>query len=69
MVEQTELLNVLESIVGDNETLKRDNAELQIMLSDSREEIHTLQEEIEEYRAKPPSRSGGKVPKTVKFLL
>lgn len=58
-MEQTELTSVLESLVNDNETLKRDNAELQNMLTESREEIHTLQEEVEEHRAQPPSRSGG----------
>ncbi|KAG6857005.1 hypothetical protein H0H87_011099 [Tephrocybe sp. NHM501043] len=55
LVEQTELTTVLESLVSDNEILKRDNAELQSMLTESREELHTLHEEIEEHRAKPPS--------------
>ncbi|KAG6919755.1 hypothetical protein DXG01_001589 [Tephrocybe rancida] len=55
LVEQTELTAVLESLVSDNEILKRDNAELQSMLTESREEIHALQEEVEEHRAKPPS--------------
>ncbi|KAG5638081.1 hypothetical protein H0H81_001931 [Sphagnurus paluster] len=62
MIEQTELTNVLESLVNDNETLKRDNAELQTMLMESREEIHSLQEEVEEYRVKPPSRTGARTP-------
>ncbi|GLB34217.1 hypothetical protein LshimejAT787_0111010 [Lyophyllum shimeji] len=62
MVEHAELTNVLESLVNDNETLKRDNAELQNMLADAREEIHTLQEEVEEHRAKPPSRSRAGTP-------
>ncbi|KAF8076810.1 hypothetical protein FPV67DRAFT_1472745 [Lyophyllum atratum] len=61
-VEHTELTNVLESLVNDNETLKRDNAELQNMLTESREEMHTLQEEVEEHRAKPPSRMGAGTP-------
>ncbi|KAG6861952.1 hypothetical protein C0995_009136 [Termitomyces sp. Mi166 len=55
LIEQTELTTVLESLVNDNETLKRDNAELQSMLSESREEIHVLQEEVEELRARPRS--------------
>lgn len=60
IVEQSEIMKVLESLVEDNETLKRDNAELQSLLAQSREDYHVLQEEIEEQRANPPSRSGGK---------
>ena len=59
MIEQTALVNVLESLVNDNETMKRDNAELQTLLTESREELHVLQQEIEEYRVNPPSRSSG----------
>ena len=51
-MEQNELTTVLESLVSDNETLKRDNAELQSMLTESREEMHKLQEELEELRAR-----------------
>ncbi|KIY70393.1 hypothetical protein CYLTODRAFT_435731 [Cylindrobasidium torrendii FP15055 ss-10] len=65
--EQTELTKVLESLMDDNETLKRDNAELQHFLSESREEIHALQEEVEEHRASQPSRSGRRSPKTPTF--
>lgn len=58
--EQTELTKVLESLMNDHEALKRDTAELQHFLAESREEIHALQEEVEEYRANaPPTRSGG----------
>jgi len=60
MAEQAALTNVLESLVTDNDTLKRDNAELQNLLTDSREEIYFLQQEVEERRANPPSRAGGK---------
>lgn len=60
MAEEAELTKVLESLVADNETLKRDNAELQHLLAESREDLHTLQEEVEEQRVHPPSRSGGK---------
>ncbi|KAF8627860.1 hypothetical protein AX15_004207 [Amanita polypyramis BW_CC] len=49
--EHDELTRVLESLVNDNEILKRDNAELQILLSDCREDLHALQEEVEEQRA------------------
>lgn len=51
---------MLESLVGDNETLKRDNAELQHLLAESREDLHSLQEELEEQRVNTPSRAGGK---------
>ncbi|KAG6877668.1 hypothetical protein C0993_005167 [Termitomyces sp. T159_Od127] len=55
LIEQNELTAVLESLVSDNEILKRDNAELQSLLTESREDIHTLQEEVEEFRARPRS--------------
>jgi regulator of replication initiation timing len=59
-VEEEGLTSVLETLVNDNETLKRDNAELQDLLTESREDFHALQEELEEQRAlAPPSRSGG----------
>lgn len=51
MVEETEVTKVLESLVADNENLKHDNAELQNLLTEAREDVHTLQEEIEENRA------------------
>lgn len=49
--EQDELTNVLESLVNDNEILKGDNAELQHLLAESREDLHGLQERLEEQRA------------------
>jgi len=51
-------------MVTDNEILKRDNAELQHLLTEAREEIHCLQEEVEERRANPttPRISGGATP-------
>lgn len=58
--EQPELTSVLETLVDDNETLKRDNAELQTLLADAREDCRALQEEVEDQRVNPPSRSGGK---------
>ncbi|KAK0207041.1 hypothetical protein DFS33DRAFT_639709 [Desarmillaria ectypa] len=65
--DQTEFTKFLESLVDDNESLKRDNAELQHFLSESREEIHALQEEVEEYRANPIPRSGAGTPRTPTF--
>jgi len=61
-VAEDELTSVLETMVHDNEVLKRDNAELQHLVSESRDEIHNLQQELEEQRVNPPSRmsrSGG----------
>lgn len=61
-VAEDELTSVLETMVHDSDVLKHDNAELQHLLAESREEIHSLQEELEEQRANPPlriSRSGG----------
>lgn len=58
--EQPELTGVLETLVDDNETLKRDNAELQALLADAREDCRALQEEVEDQRVNPPPpRSGG----------
>jgi DNA repair exonuclease SbcCD ATPase subunit len=58
--EQEELTRVLESLVDDNETLQRDNGELQRLLSETREDVHTLQQDLEEQRANayPYPRSG-----------
>ncbi|KAL1747263.1 hypothetical protein HDZ31DRAFT_32388 [Schizophyllum fasciatum] len=55
--EHEEMTKVLESLVSDNEILKRDNAELQRLLTESREDLHTLQEELEEQKAAHPSRA------------
>lgn len=59
MAEETEVTKVLESLVADNETLKRDNAELQNLLAEAREDVHALQEEVEENRATSLSGSRG----------
>ncbi|KAF9444449.1 hypothetical protein P691DRAFT_677569 [Macrolepiota fuliginosa MF-IS2] len=57
-----EVTRILESLVQDNETLKHDNDELQHLLTDTREDFASLQEEFEEYKANPPApRSGGKL--------
>lgn len=60
MAEQAALTNVLESLVNDNDALKQDNAELRNLLAESREGIHLLQQEVEEHRANPLSRTGSK---------
>ncbi|TBU46395.1 hypothetical protein BD309DRAFT_954190 [Dichomitus squalens] len=58
-VHDAEVTKVLESLVADNEALKRDNAELQNLLGAEREELHSLQEELEERRASDtPFRRG-----------
>lgn len=50
-----EVMKVLESLVADNEALKRDSAELQNLLAESREDLRALQEEMEERRASDSS--------------
>ncbi|KAJ2930403.1 hypothetical protein H1R20_g6698, partial [Candolleomyces eurysporus] len=67
--EQEELTHVLESLVNDNETLQRDNGELQRLLSETREDVHTLQQDLEEQRANayPYPRSGPSTPLTRHF--
>jgi hypothetical protein len=58
--DETEITKILETLVADNEDLKRNNAELQNLLGESREDVHALNEELDELRAaaaaKPPPR-------------
>lgn len=42
---------MLETLVTDNEMLKRDGEEVQRLLSESREDFRALQEELDELRA------------------
>lgn len=46
-----EVTKIMETLVADNESLMKSNAELQRMLGESRETVNSLQEEAEEYRA------------------
>jgi hypothetical protein len=55
MTEDAEVMKVLESLVADNENLKHDNSELQNLLTETREDLRALQEEVEEHRAVVPS--------------
>jgi chromosome segregation ATPase len=55
-IENDELTNMLRSLIQDNEKLKQDNAELQALLSSTREDVNSLQQELEEHRAIIPSR-------------
>jgi chromosome segregation ATPase len=50
VTDQPEVTEVMESLVADNEALKRDIAELQNLLAESREDMRTLREEMEEAR-------------------
>lgn len=49
--EESEVTKVLESLVADNEALKHENAELQNLLGETREDLRTLEEEVNEHRA------------------
>ena len=53
--ESPEVTQVMESLVADNEALKRDIAELQNLLAESREDVRMLREELEESKALVPS--------------
>ncbi|PPQ95877.1 hypothetical protein CVT26_015569 [Gymnopilus dilepis] len=65
---EEELTSVLESLVQDNEILKHDNAELQHLLADAREDVNALQLEVDEQRAlAPPPRSGANTPHSRHF--
>jgi hypothetical protein len=44
---------MVEELVADNETLKRDNSELQVMLGNLHEEVRLLKEEAEERASRP----------------
>ena len=46
---------MLESLVADNEALKHENAELQNLLGEAREDLRSLQEEVVEHRARSTS--------------
>ncbi len=46
-----EITRLLESLVADNEAIKRDNAELQNMLAESREDLKLAREELMEQQA------------------
>ncbi|KAG8218507.1 hypothetical protein J3R82DRAFT_4144 [Butyriboletus roseoflavus] len=54
--EDPEVIKVIESLVVDNETLKADNKELHKILSESREDLQTLQRELGEQGIMPPIR-------------
>ncbi|PCH40784.1 hypothetical protein WOLCODRAFT_136990 [Wolfiporia cocos MD-104 SS10] len=53
--EDAEMTKVLETLVADNEALKHDKAELQNLLTEAREDLRTLQEELDERRANDSS--------------
>lgn len=56
VTDQPEVTEVMESLVAENEALKRDIAELQNLLTEAREDVRTLREEMEEVRAHIPVR-------------
>lgn len=49
--ENPEVTHILESLVADNEAIKRDNAELQNLLTESREDLRVAREELAEHNA------------------
>ncbi|KLO06579.1 hypothetical protein SCHPADRAFT_917500 [Schizopora paradoxa] len=55
VAENPEVERVMESLVADNEALKRDVAELQNLLVESREDSRVLRDEVEELQAHVPS--------------
>ncbi|TFK46903.1 hypothetical protein OE88DRAFT_1706532, partial [Heliocybe sulcata] len=62
--EDPEVSKVLETLVADNEALKHDNAELQNLLTETREDYRSLQEEVEEHRATLLSKTGMETPQS-----
>ena len=54
MEQHDELMKLLESLVADKEVLEKSNAELQELLSASREALDALKEEAEERLASSP---------------
>jgi regulator of replication initiation timing len=67
--EHIELTKVIETLVDDNDALKRDNAELQNFLADTREEMRAVQEEFEEFRLNPPVMARAGKPPFMKYIL
>ena len=51
VAENTEVTRMMESLVADNEALKRDIAEAQNLLTESREDNRQLRDEVEELKA------------------
>lgn len=47
--ENSEIMEVLESLVSDNEILKADNEELHTLLTESREDFQAIQSQVEEH--------------------
>ncbi|KAL0576958.1 hypothetical protein V5O48_005029 [Marasmius crinis-equi] len=60
--DSTELTRIMESLVDDNEALKKDNTELQTLLAQSRDDMYGLQQELEEQRALGVPRSRAATP-------
>ncbi|KAK1231953.1 hypothetical protein PQX77_004924 [Marasmius sp. AFHP31] len=58
----SELTRMVESLIDDNETLKKDNTELQALLAHSRDDTHVLQLEVDEQRAFIAPRSRATTP-------
>ncbi len=54
MEQHDEVMKLLESLVADKEALEKSNAELQELLSESREALDALQEEAGERLASSP---------------
>lgn len=54
MEQHDEVMKLLESLVADKEALEKSNAELQVLLSESREALDALQEEAGERLASSP---------------
>ncbi|KAG8897961.1 hypothetical protein FRB99_007771, partial [Tulasnella sp. 403] len=64
--ENPEVTRILESLVADNEAIKRDNAELQNLLTETREDLRLVREELSEYQAGPSNTfQRGMTPDTV----
>ena len=61
MAESAEVTQVMESLVADNEALKRDIAELQNLLAESREDVRVLREEVQEAHAHVSAAPGDSV--------
>lgn len=49
--DNSEINRILESLVADNEAIKRDNAELQNILAEAREDLKAVREELAEHQA------------------
>lgn len=68
--DDSEVANIMESLVADNEALKKETAELQNLLAESRDDLRNIREELDEAKAAVTSvHEGSCTPQTELSVL